>query len=164
MTNKTSKKTKVIGTEQYVNTQTGEVEDFQVISIEEQDVNFQKIWLGHVLSAVDELSNAKMKVVFFLLNQAPKLSNVITMTIDEICTATGISKQTVVSTLKTLEKHDIIRRKTGVVVLSPNVIFKGSYSKRMNVLMKYSEMKQHEQSTTEVTVDETGKANERTAA
>jgi DNA-binding Lrp family transcriptional regulator len=135
----TSKKTRVIGNQQYVNASTGEVEHFQVISIEERDANFQKIWLGHVLAAVDELSNAKMKLLFFLLEESSKLENIIVMTIREIAAKTGFSLQTVVSTLGALEKHDIIRRKTGVIMLNPGVIFRGTYGKRMNVLFKYGQ-------------------------
>ncbi|WP_181280727.1 replication/maintenance protein RepL [Aphanothece hegewaldii] len=48
-----------------------------------------------------------------------------------------MSKATVVRTLQALEKHNIVKRKTGVVMLNPNVIFKGGYGKRMNVLMRY---------------------------
>ena len=136
----TSKKTKVVGTQTYVNTATGEVEDFKVINIEERDANFQKIWIGHVLSAIDEISNAKMRLLFFLIEESSKLENIITMTVNEICNATGISKQTVVTTLITLEKHDVIRRKTGVVMLNPNVVFRGNYGKRMNVLLRYHGM------------------------
>ncbi len=133
----TKKLTRVVGTEQYINKTTGEIEEFQVVEIEERDANFQKIWVGHILSAIDEISNAKMKLLFFLLKEAVKLDNIVPMTTDEISKKSGVSKATVVRTLQILEKHDIIKRKTGVVMLNPNVIFKGGYGKRMNVLMKY---------------------------
>lgn len=132
----TSKKTKVVGYEQYISVKTGAVEDFQVISIEEKDANFRKIWLGHVVSAIEEISNAKMQVVFFLIQQAT-LDNIVTLTVEEICTKTGISKPTIISTLKTLEKHNVIKRKTGVIIINPDVIFRGTHHHRMNVLIKY---------------------------
>ena len=42
----TRKKVKVIGTETYINQQTGELQEMQVIDIEERDANFHKLWLG----------------------------------------------------------------------------------------------------------------------
>ena len=133
----TKKVTRVVGTQEYLNTTTGQIEEFQVVEIEERDANFQKIWLGHILSAIDEISNAKMKLLFFLLQEAVKLDNIIPLTTDEISQQSGVSKATVVRTLQILEKHNIVKRKTGVVMLNPNVVFKGGYGKRMNVLMKY---------------------------
>lgn len=133
----TKKTTRVVGIQEYLNTTTGQVEEFQVVEVEERDANFQKIWLGHILSAIDEISNAKMKLLFFLLKEAVKLDNIIPMTTDEISQQSGVSKATVVRTLQVLKKHDIVKRKTGVVMLNPNVAFKGRYGKRMNVLMKY---------------------------
>lgn len=133
----TKKTTRVVGTQEYLNTTTGQIEEFQVVEVSERDANFQKIWLGHILSAIDEISNAKMKLLFFLLKEAVKLDNIIPMTTDEISQQSGVSKATVVRTLQVLEKHDIVKRKTGVVMLNPNVAFKGRHGKRMNVLMKY---------------------------
>jgi predicted transcriptional regulator len=140
----TTKVTRVIGTQEYLNTTTGQIEEFQVVEIEERDANFQKIWLGHILSAIDEISNAKMKLLFFLLKEAVKLDNIIPLTTDEISQQSGVSKATVVRTLQILEKHDIVKRKTGVVMLNPNVAFKGGYGKRMNVLMKYYSLPENE--------------------
>lgn len=132
----TSKKTKVVGHEQYISVKTGAVEDFQVISIEERDANFRKIWLGHVISAIEEISNAKMQVVFFLVQEST-LDNLVTLTIEEISHKTGISKPTIIATLKTLEKHNVIKRKTGVIIINPDVIFRGTHYHRMNILLKY---------------------------
>lgn len=140
----TKKLTRVVGTEQYVNKTTGEIEEFQVVEIEERDANFQKIWVAHILSAIDEISNAKMRLLFFLIKEAVKLDNIVPMTTDEISKKSGVSKATVVRTLQVLEKYNIIKRKTGVVMLNPNVIFKGGYGKRMNVLMKYYNLSEKE--------------------
>lgn len=51
----TCRKTKIIGTQQYINRDTGEIIDCQVMEIEERDANFQKFWIGHILAAVDEI-------------------------------------------------------------------------------------------------------------
>jgi Firmicute plasmid replication protein (RepL) len=135
-----SKKVKLLGTQQFIHKETGEIVECQVMELEERDANFQKFWLGHVISAVDELSNAKMKIVFYILGNADS-NNVLLKTIDEIVKETGISNKTVVETLKVLQKHDIITRRTGAILLNPNVIFRGGTSKRRAVLTFYEEMK-----------------------
>lgn len=150
----TRKAARVVGTQQYLNTTTGEIEEFQVVEIEERDANFQKIWVGHILSAIDEISNAKMKLLFFLIQEAVRLENIIPMTADEISQKSGVSKATVVRTLQALEKHNIVKRKTGIVMLNPNVIFKGGYGKRMNVLMRYHSLFEEEQ-TESTQIDQT---------
>lgn len=136
----TRRKTKVIGTQQYINSTTGEIIDCQVMEVEERDANFQKFWLGHVLTAVDELSNAKMKILFYIFSKVDSSNNILPKTIAEIVEETGISNKTIIETLKILQSYDIIRRKTGIIFLNPNVLFKGGLNKRHAVLIKYGEL------------------------
>jgi DNA-binding Lrp family transcriptional regulator len=133
----TSKKVKVVGTQTYINAQTGETEQFQVVSIEDRDAHFEKLWLGHILEAIDEIGNAKMRILTYLLKERHPATNQIIKTQREIAQETGISRATITDTLKALELHDIIRRKTGVLFLNPNVVFKGGHNSRMKVLLEY---------------------------
>lgn len=136
----TTKKTKFVGTQKFVNQESGEIVECQVVEIEERDANFYKFWIGHVLSAIDELSNAKVKIVFYIFHNTNPATNILLKTIDEIAEDTGISHKTIITTLKVLQKHDIIRRKTGVIILNPNVLFKGDTNKRRAILTFYSEI------------------------
>ena len=54
-----TKITKVIGTQAYINKDTKEVENFEVIQMEDRDFNFEKIWLAHILEAIDSIGNKK---------------------------------------------------------------------------------------------------------
>lgn len=132
----TTRKMKLMGTQDYVNKNTGQIIECQVIEHEERDANFQKIWIGHIASAIEELSNTKMKLVFYILSNADS-NNVLIKTIADIIHDTGFSNKTIIDTLKILEKHDIIRRKTGVIFLNPNVLFKGGTKKRHAILSIY---------------------------
>jgi predicted transcriptional regulator len=133
-----TKKTKVIGEEEYLNTRTGEVQTFNVVEIQDVDANFEKLWLGHILSAIDEIGNAKMKILNYILQNRERSNNSLIITIAELSQRTEISRATVVTTLQTLEKHGIIKRRTGAVILNPDVVFKGRHKHRMNVLYKYN--------------------------
>jgi len=139
----TTRKVRVVGTQQYLNTQTGEVEDFQVISIEERDAHFTKIWLGHLMQALGELGNAKIKVLKYLLEKRDYATNMITKTYEEIAQEVGVSRVTVINTMKILIDADIVIRKKGtrgVLFLNPAVVFQGTHKRRMKILYDYREM------------------------
>lgn len=137
----TTKKTKIVGTQKYLNQDTGEIIECQVMEIEERDANFQKFWLSHIMSAIDELSNAKMKLVFYIFENINPATNILLKTIDEMAQETKISQRTIIDTLKILQKHDIISRKIGAIILNPNVLFKGDTNKRRAILTFYSDSK-----------------------
>lgn len=142
------KKVSVCGVREFIDKETGEVQEFHLINVENGDMNFSKIWIGHILSLVDEIGNAKMRILLYILdNRNPQ--NMIVKTSKEIAKDTNTHVNTVNSTIKSLIKHDIIRRKPGtkgVLFLNPNVIFRGSHQQRMNVVISYHQLKQQQNS------------------
>jgi DNA-binding transcriptional regulator YhcF (GntR family) len=141
----TSKKIRIIGTKQFINAETNEVEDFNVISQEDQDFNFEKFWITQIMFAIDEFGSQKMKLLLYLITIRERANNTVLKTVSEIAKETNINKNTIVTTLKILEKHKIIRRKTGIIFISPDVVFRGGHNKRMNVLIQYRAVSQNEQ-------------------
>jgi DNA-binding transcriptional regulator YhcF (GntR family) len=135
----TRRKTKIVGKQDYINPQTGQLVTMQVIEVEERDANFRKLWIGHLLDAVEEVGNRKMQLMMWLLDNADAYNRVIGTT-RTLAEETKISQKTVVETLQALEKKDIIRRQTGVITLNPDVIFKGGTSTRMDILIRYRNM------------------------
>ncbi len=150
MKQSTSKKITVIGTEQYVNCATGNIEDFNVISQHDQDFNFEKFWISQIMFAIDEFGSKKLQLLMHLLTTRDKGNNTVIKTVREIADETGISKETVSATLQILERNGIIKRKIGVIFISPDVIFKGGHNKRMNVLIQYRAVAQDEQEQEEI--------------
>lgn len=138
MSRSTSKKTKIIGTEQYINANTGTVEDFNVIRIEDADFNFDKFWVSQLLTAIDEFGNQKIKLLLYLIQNRERSNNAIIKTVRELAADTGISKDTISATLKILEEHGIVKRKTGVIFISPSVVFRGTHNNRRRILLEYS--------------------------
>jgi DNA-binding Lrp family transcriptional regulator len=137
MSQTTSKKTQIIGTETYINRSTGEIEDFNVIRIEDADFNFDKFWVSQLLTAIDEFGNQKIKLLLYLIQNRERSNNAIIKTVRELATETGISKDTISATLKILETHGIVKRKTGVIFISPEVVFRGSHNNRRRILLEY---------------------------
>ena len=55
----TTRKSKVIGTQEYIDKNTGQVVRMEVVSIEDQDFNFMKIFLMNLLNQIDQVGNKK---------------------------------------------------------------------------------------------------------
>jgi DNA-binding transcriptional regulator YhcF (GntR family) len=134
----TSKKVKIIGNQTYINRDTGEIEDFQVVNIEERDFNFHKVWLSHVINSLNLIGNQKTKLAFWILDNLDK-ENKLTMTYRQISEKSGISYQTVSRTMKSLLESNFLQQiNQGAYRVNPNVIFKGSRNGRLNVLYQYN--------------------------
>lgn len=141
----TSKKTKMVGTRVFIDKETQERVEMNVVEMEDRDFNFKKIWLGHVLEAVDEIGNAKMRVLMWLFDQCKaRRDNTIITNQRKIANELGISVVTVNTTLKALLKADIITRGTGWYMVNPNVIYNGGHNGRMNVCLMYTSRAQEQ--------------------
>lgn len=129
-----------VGKAKYTNFETGEVETFNVIEEKDQDFNFEKIWLGHLLNSLDIIGNKKMTVLKWILANKDS-ENKIIGTQRYIAEQTKVSLPVVNDTLKALTKIDAIRKvQTGVFMLNPELIFKGGHAKRMNILLRYTKI------------------------
>lgn len=140
----TRKKVKVVGKETYINQKTGQIEEMQVMSIEERDANFHKLWLGHILQSIDLIGNQKTKLAFWILDNLNK-ENQLIMTQRKIAEKTGISYQTVSLTIKALmESNFLIKINSGAYRVNPDVLFKGGKNDRLNVLIQYTKEKKEQ--------------------
>jgi DNA-binding transcriptional regulator YhcF (GntR family) len=158
----TQKKLKVVGTQQFVNVRTGEIEDFQVTSVEERDFNFHKVWMKNFINTLEIVGNQKSKLCFWIIDNLNK-ENQICMTYRQIAEKTGISLDTVRVTMKLLLEADFLRRiNQGCYVVNPDVIFKGSRTGRLNVLNTYTDIEKSK--TSEVSVDDKIKSLQATIA
>ncbi len=138
----TSKKVKYIGKEQYVNNETGEIQEMMVTSIEDRDFNFSKVWMRNFIATLDIVGNQKTKLCFWIIDNLDK-NNVLIGTYRSIATRTGISLDTVRVTMGILLDADFMRKQqNGVYIVNPDIIFKGTREARMNILMRYSASEQ----------------------
>lgn len=145
-TKTTRKKTKVIGTKTYIDRDTGELNEMQVVSIEERDANFHKIWLGHIVQALDLIGNKKIKVVNYIMENLNS-DNLFIKTQRDVADNLNISYRTVALTFKTLQEADFIKQpKRGIYQINPNVIFKGGKEKRLNILLQYQALDKESES------------------
>jgi hypothetical protein len=133
----TTKKVKCIGTEQYINARTGELEEMQVTTIEERDYNFKKIWMKNFIATLDIIGNQKTKFCYWLIDHV-NADNMVVGTQRQLSDQSGISLQTVNITLKLLMDADFLRKKcSGVYIINPAIVFSGRHNSRMNVMNQY---------------------------
>ena len=134
---KTRKVVKVIGTQEYINKETGQVEEMQVMRIEERDANFHKLWLGHILQTIDLIGNQKTRLAFWILDHLNGANQLI-MTQRKMSEETGISLATVNLTLQALIDSNFLKVvQNGVYQVNPDILFKGGKTDRMNILLEY---------------------------
>lgn len=138
---------KVVGPDVWINQRTGEIIETQTISKDikgDVDVGFEKLWVGHILDAVQEVGNAKMQVLFWLIRNKDK-NNMVKGTVRQIAEKMGVSKTTVSGLMTALRKANVIQLEYGGRwMLNPAVVFKGGHDRRMNVLIRYKAMEQQE--------------------
>lgn len=138
---------KLLGSDVWINQRTGEIIEAQTLSKEvtgDVDIGFEKLWVGHILDAVQEVGNAKMQVLFWLIRNKDR-NNMVRATLDDIAAKTGVSRRTVASLMTALRKANVVQLEYGGRwMLNPAVVFKGGHNRRMNVLIRYKAMEQQE--------------------
>lgn len=133
----TTKKTKVVGTQTYIDRNSGEIVDMDVITIEDRDFNFMKFFLVNLLNQIDEVGNKKTQVMFFIIDNLDK-NNMLFMNQTEIAEETGIGRKTVNEAFKILENCNFIRKiRDGKYQINPDSVFKGGKENRKRVLLDY---------------------------
>jgi DNA-binding transcriptional ArsR family regulator len=136
------------GTKAFVDLETGEEVSVPVMYQDGTDRNFEKIWLAHILTSLNELGNKKIQILSYLFKNRIVSHNIVPKTMQDIATETGISYPTVSETIHVLEKAGLIKRKTGMIFLDPGMIFKGTHNNRMHIMFEFRNIKTKEEETT----------------
>lgn len=137
-TKTTAKRSVKAGMREMISPVTGELEKVPVYEVREYDINFEKIWLGHLLTAMDCLGGKRKEVVKWILANRNQ-QNQIVATFQHIQDECKVSRQTVVSVMKAMQNADLIRKvRNGLYTLNSDFIFAGKHEDRMNIMFTYS--------------------------
>ena len=118
------------------------------------DVGWDKIWLGEVLQALEQVGNKKLKVASYIINNRDKRTNYLLQTQEEMAVACSVSKPTVNQTMQALEKAGLISYKAGIYQVNPNGIMNGGHNHRMAILRIWEKNKNDKQSKKKAKIDE----------
>lgn len=119
----------------------------QMNVIEERDFDFHKVWLQHLVNSLDEISNQKLRLAFWIIEHLDR-ENKLTMTQRVIAEKSGMSYQTVNRTIKALQKGNpsfLVKINSGAYQVNPKVIWKGSHSNRMGICYEYRTTKKEKE-------------------
>lgn len=126
------------GTTQMIDPSSGELKTVQHYEVKDVDINWNKVWLGHMLDVLDMVGNKKMQVLSWLLENRDLKTNEIVATQQEIMDELNFSKQTISDTFKALQSQKVIVKiRNGKYQLSPDFIWKGDSDNRMDILLTY---------------------------
>jgi len=141
-----------VGTQEITDAKTGEIKTINVMEIRQTDFNWNKVWLGHLLDALDVIGNKKIAVMNYLLEIRDIKTNQVFVTQRMVCSKLGTSLQTVSSTFKALQSAKVLKKeRNGVYILNPEIIWKGDTEGRMDILLTYKKITQVEQKKGKIT-------------
>ncbi len=135
-TTTTSKKVKIVGYQEYLNVDTGEIVPMAVTDIEDRDFNFSKVWMKNFIATLDLIGNKKTALAFWVIDNLNK-ENQLIYSYRQIAEQTGLSLDTVSTTMKTLKNADFLRQIGQVYTVNPDIVFKGTRAARIGVLNQY---------------------------
>ena len=140
---KTIKKQQIIGTETYINRETGEIIEANVIQKNvEADYGFFKVWLLDLMNILELVGTKKMRVVNYIFENLKGAENLFIATHEEIAKKLKISRPVVSQTFKILlDANLLVKKQNGVYMINPDIIARVNNPKRMSLLIKYNEIK-----------------------
>lgn len=144
---RTTKKQKITGMTEFLDTMTGELVPMQLVQVEDRDFNFHKVWLQNLIMSVDGICNQKLRLAFWILDNLDS-ENKLVMTQRTIAEKSGMSISTVIRTMQALQagKPAFLQKiNSGAYRVNPDVIWKGSFKKRMGICFDYGETAQEAQ-------------------
>ena len=141
---KVRKKTQtIVGTQRYINADTGEILETTVIEKEvDRDFNFHKIWLNDLMSVLNLIGGKKLDILKYLLSEMRTQDNTISVTYTKIQEKLNTSRKTIAETMKILQEANFITKvQNGLYMVNPDVIVRGNGKKRDALMIKYVEAK-----------------------
>ena len=118
---------------------TGEIFEVDEVIKKTPRNDFMITYLSAIIKLIDSLGNKKMQVIKYILTNMDKSMNTLIITNRELAEKSNVSVQTVVDTLKTLEQAQIITRRTGAIMIHPNLIYRDSDFKEKYLLTRFKD-------------------------
>lgn len=127
------------GKHKLIDTDTGEIIEVDKIYRKQTSGNFVKAYIKGLVMMLEVTGGSKLKVVNYLLENLSLTDNVLVATVREIAESLKISPTTVTNTLKTLEDGNVIKRRTGAIMLNPEILYRGNDNKQRFLLVEFAQ-------------------------
>lgn len=120
----------------FVNKETGEEIHAHVNIARCGQEDFDIIYIMNFGNLFDLFGGKKYRILKYLL-QNRNAENQVIATTSELAESSGVSRSTVIATLKVLKECGIITTKTGVIMINPQVIAHGNAKKEDWIFTKF---------------------------
>lgn len=125
------------GRDTWVNQRTGEVVEADQIVKKVDRTGFEITYLMHFMELFDRLGGQKYKVVRYILENRSKSENTLIITTEELSRKTKVSRQTVSDALKIMEEANLIKRRTGAIMVNAQLVHQGGSGKELYLMQKF---------------------------
>lgn len=127
------------GKHKLIDSDTGEIIEVDKVYRRQTQGNFVKAYIKGLVMMLDVVGGSKIKVVNYLLENLRLSDNKLLATQREISQEINVSVKTITNTLKILEEGNIIKRRTGVIMLNPQILVRGDDKKHRHMLIEFEE-------------------------
>lgn len=131
-----------VGTQDLMNPITGEVNSYTHIQKNvSKDFGFHKVWIEDLMHILNSMGNKKITILSHLLKIMRPSDNTMNFTIRSLAEDTGVSNQTVQSTINELIESNVIKRDSRIKQLytfNPDLLVKGGSDKRQRLVVEYN--------------------------
>lgn len=125
----------------YVDPTTGEVESFKLKKQEDRDFNFYKYWPNNLIE-FKKNATLQERDFFDWLRENSNRDNLVVATYKVMAKRYKHSYRFVEKTIhKLIDTNVIVKVQNGVYLINPNVIFKGSTTRRHQIREQYKDLK-----------------------
>lgn len=116
---------------------TGEVKEVDEFETKVNRSGFMITYMSAIINLIDKLGTKKMQVMKYIFENMSKTENTLIITTDELAKKSKVSKPVVIETLKILEDANLIKRRTGAIILHPRLMHRGDELKERYLLTKF---------------------------
>lgn len=102
---------------------------------------FEITYTGELFGILHKLGNKKIEVFSYLLSKKDG-NNCVNATNTQLAEQTGISRKTVVETMKILTDSGLLERNNSVIMISPQLMVKGNQQREAYLMSKFVETSQ----------------------
>lgn len=133
------------GKHELFDNETGEVIEVDKVYRRQTQGNFVKAYIKGLVTMLNVVGGSKLKVVNYLLENLRLSDNKLIATQREMAEEINVSIKTVTNTLKILENGNIIKRRTGVIMLNPEILVRGDDRKHRYMLIEFAQFDRHDE-------------------
>lgn len=109
----------------------------QMLPHAQRDTGFYKVFLKEFTRCIEKIGNKKIKIFCWVVNNIGR-DNRFSYTYRQIASKTNTSYSVVAETMRMLLDIDFFRKEGKVLMINPDILFKGTYRRRNVIRVQYN--------------------------